>query len=157
MERKPVVYPLLPAYVHGPMAMQFHEWATIVEEYESGPDSLHAAWLYLGHHPAFWSLRSGVDGSTGHNLVTGTAWYQSIEIGVEDNNQVWLEIFPSLWPEDPTWEEFHAAAPHLPDWRLNITANTYEEVVKLAAAIVHGQYGNDREFMNSPFQYGWIG
>lgn len=126
------------------------DWQNIVTDYETEPGNLYLAWLYLGHHPAFWG---GFDNKGEYRPVTGAAWYQSIELGVElegEATSIWVEIFPSLWFDDLPWEEFHAAAPGVPDWRLNIKGATYEEAVILAASIVHNQYGNDREFLKIP-------
>ncbi len=140
----PVTAPALPGYVQGPAVPALSEWQGIAEAYESNPGSLRNAWLYLGHHPAFWTLSERVGG---YHVASGAGWYQAIETGVDEDGFVWIEVQPAYWPEDPTEEEFHAAAPHMPPHDIDICADTYELAVVYAAATVHQRYGNDREFL----------
>lgn len=142
--KRPIIYPKVPSNVKGPVAPLFQEWATIVEGYESSPTSLRAAWLYLGHHPAFWSLREAPEGC---RVATGEAWYQSIETGFEEDDYVWIEISPSYWPEDPTAEEFQVAFPDRPSHNIEVLEHNYDEALAVAAATVHDRYGNDRQFL----------
>lgn len=144
VEKMSIIFPKVPVYVKGPVAPLFREWGSIAEAYERAPASLHDAWVYLGHHPAFWTIRP----SEGDFYVaSGGGWYQSIELGVNDDNSVWVEIQPSLWPDDPEPEE----GQH----RLGVDAPTYELAVITAAALVHGTYRNDRQFLTSPLTDKW--
>lgn len=140
-----IVFPEVPVYVTGPVAPLFREWADIAEAYEKAPDSLRHAWLYLGHHPAFWSISERVGG---FYVATGGGWYHNrIEHGVNDDNSVWLEIQPSLWPDDPLPEEG--------EHHLKVEAATYEAAVLAAARLVHERYRNDRRFLAKPLTDKW--
>lgn len=144
--KRAIIYPKVPSSVKGPMAPLYREWATVVDEYESNPTSLRAAWLYLGHHPAFWSLQGAPEGHW-MQVVSGAGWYQSIETGFEEEDYVWMEISPNYWPEDPAPEEFQEAFPEQPPHHIEVLEHNYEEALVVSAATVHERYGNDREFL----------
>lgn len=145
VEKKSIIFPKVPVYVKDPVAPLFREWAGIADAYERAPASLHEAWLYLGHHPAFWAIQ---DGPGGFHVASGGGWYHHrIELGVSDDNSIWLEIQPSLWPDDPIPEE----GQH----NLDVDAPTYELAILSAAVLVHDTYRNDRQFLTSPLTDKW--
>jgi len=149
---RPITWPEPPVYARLQEPTKT-EWQSIVDDYETAPDVLFNAWLYLTHHPAFWGIadnRTPTGSADIIVVVSGHSWYRDIELGVQPDGGIWLEIFPHLWPQDFTWDQFHKMAPGVPDWRLNIQGSTYEEAVILAASIIHNQYGNDREFLKVP-------
>jgi hypothetical protein len=143
--KKPVVFPRPPVYVTQSTGPLMLEWVSIVDAYEKAPDSLRAAWLYLGHHPAFWTISERVGG---FHVVSGGGWYQSIETGVNDDDSIWVEIQPSRWPDDPGETSTHL---------VELEAGNYELAVKAAAAAVHASYGNDREFLVRHLSGRWQG
>lgn len=138
-----IIFPKVPVYVVGPVASLYQAWADIADAYERQPNSLRNAWLYLGHHPAFWTISERVGG---FHVASGAAWYQFIELGVDEDNTVWIEIQPSRWPDDPDDEADH---------HIEISAPTYELAVSVAAAAVHNNYRNDREFLTKPLTDKW--
>lgn len=139
-----IIFPAVPVYVTGPVAPLHREWADIAEAYERAPGSLRHAWLYLGHHPAFWTISERVGG---FHVATGAGWYQSIELGVDEDNSVWIEIQPALWPDDPVPEEG--------EHHLEVKAASYELAVLAAARLVHQHYRNDREFLTPHLTDKW--
>lgn len=143
-EKKPIIFPKVPVYVKGPVAPLRQEWADIVDAYESNPTSLRTAWLYLGHHPAFWAIseRAG-----GFHIASGSGWYRSIELGVNEDSTVWIEIQPTPWPDDP----------ESGDHGIEVESTTYEVAVATAACLVHESYRNDREFLKPPLTEKWYG
>jgi hypothetical protein len=145
VEKMAIIFPKVPQYVKGPVAPLFQEWAGIAEAYERAPASLHEAWLYLGHHPAFWEIS---EGTGGFYVATGGGWYHHrIELGVNDDNSVWLEIQPTLWPDDPETKEG--------EHQMGVDAPTYELAVLSAAALVHTTYRNDRQFLTRHLTDKW--
>lgn len=144
LEKTAIVFPKVPVYVTAPVAPLYQDWADIAEAYEEDPTSLRNAWLYLGHHPAFWTL---TERPGGFHVTGAGGWYQSIESGVEEDNSVWIEIQPSLWPDD-TIDNFET---------IDIMAPTYEEAVTMAASAVHRTYHNDREFLRADTTDRWLG
>jgi hypothetical protein len=140
-----IIFPKVPQYVKESPQRIFNEWAEIAEAYERSPASLHEAWLYLGHHPAFWEIS---EGPGGFYVATGGGWYHHrIEQGVNDDNSIWLEIQPALWPDDPEPKEG--------EHHLTVEAPTYEQAVRSAAALVHYTYRNDRQFLTSHLTDKW--
>lgn len=144
--KKAIIFPKVPVYVKGPVAPLFREWADIAEAYERRPSNLRNAWLYLGHHPAFWTIQ---EGPGGFYVASGAGWYQSIELGVSEDDSVWMEIQPALWPDDHQPEE----GKH----NLEVTELTYRQAVLDSATLVHNTYRNDREFLNAPLTDKWYG
>lgn len=144
LEKKVIIFPEVPVYVRGSMGPAYRAWADIAEAYERDSTSLRAAWLYLGHHPAFWTLSEGAEG---FHVVTGGGWYRSIELGVNEDETVWIEIQPTLWPDDAETGNHD----------IEVESPTYEEAVITAALAVHENYRNDREFLKPPLADKWHG
>lgn len=145
LQHKPFAFPKPPPYVAGPFRPLATEWQDIADAYEGAPGSLRAAWLYLGHHPAFWTLSERVGG---FYVASGAGWYQSIETGVNEDNTVWLEIQPTRWPDDPEDLSGH---------KIEVESPMFELAVTHAALRVHENYGNDRVFLLQDFAGRWQG